>query len=188
MSKVDFLKKHIKRGQLYKRSELSKWSASVDRHIAELVNEGLLVKVGPGLYHYPKKNAFGNEPPTEQMLVSKFLDDNNFLITSFNVYNRLGLGTTQLYNNHIVYNHHRSGTIKLGNKEFLFRKKRAFPKKVNEEFTFVDLLNNLYELAEDQPQVLNNALNKVPQLNKAELHKVIDKYATPKTRKLLASL
>ena len=60
------------------------------------------------------------------MLIKKFLDNTNFLITSFNYFNALGLGTTQLYNKQIVYNHLRSGDIKLGNKLFTFKKKVCF--------------------------------------------------------------
>lgn len=188
MSKLDDLKSHLKKGNIYKREELQKWSSSVDRHLSELIDEGILKKVGPGLYHFPKKNAFGFEPPADQLLIKKFLDNDNFLITSFNSFNALGLGTTQLYNRQIVYNHLRSGDIKLGNKLFSFRKKSAFPQKPTKEFLVVDLINNLDALAEDQPKILEKTLKKATELDQSSLAYAVEKYATPKTRKLLAAV
>ncbi|TDO20963.1 hypothetical protein [Pedobacter duraquae] len=188
MSKLDELKSHLRKGNIYKRDELQKWSSSIDRHLCELTNNGILKKVGPGLYHFPKKNAFGFEPPADQLLIKKFLENDNFLITSFNSFNGLGLGTTQLYNQQIVYNHLRSGDIKLGNKLFSFRKKSAFPKKPTKEFLVVDLINNLDALAEDQTKILEKTLKKAMYLDQSSLSYAIEKYGTPKTRKLLAAV
>jgi hypothetical protein len=100
----------------------------------------------------------------------------------------LGLGTTQLYNKQIVYNHLRSGDIKLGNKLFSFRKKSAFPQKPTKEFLVVDLINNLDALAEDQPKILEKTLKKAMGLDQSSLEYAIEKYGTPKTRKLLAAV
>lgn len=187
MPKFEELKSHLKKGYIYKRDELQKWSKSIDRHLSELTSEGTLKKVGPGLYHFPKKNAFGFEPPADQMLIEKFLGNNNFLITSFNFFNALEFGTTQLYNKQIVYNHLRSGDIKLGNKLFAFRKRSAFPPKPTKEFLVVDLLNNLDSLAEDQSKVLETTLKKAMSLDQQSLGFAVEKYGTPKTRKLLAT-
>lgn len=188
MAKLEELKRHLKKGSIYKRDELQKWSTSIDRHLSELTGEGTLKKVGPGLYHFPKKNAFGFEPPTDELLIRKFLDDSSFLITSFNSFNALGLGTTQLYNKQIVYNHLRSGDIRLGSKLFTFRKRSSFPDKPTKEFLVVDLINNLDSLAEDQPRVLEKALKKAKSLDQPSLEFAVGKYGTPKTRRLLASL
>lgn len=186
MAKSEELKRHLKKGKIYKRDELQKWSKSIDRHLAELTVEGILKKVGPGLYHFPRKNAFGFEPPADEQLIKKFLDDTTFLITSFNYFNALGLGTTQLYNRQIVYNHLRSGDIRLGNKWFTFKKKSAFPTKSSKEFLVVDLINNLDLLAEDQPKVLERALKTAMSLDQQSLGNAVEKYGSPKTRKLLA--
>jgi hypothetical protein len=121
------------------------------------------------------------------LLIKKFLDNEDFLITSFNSFNALGVGTTQLYNKQIVYNHLRSGDIRLGNKLFTFKKKSAFPKKPTKEFLVVDLINNLDSLAEDQPKMLEKVLKKVMSLDKHSFGHAVEKYGTPKTRKLLAT-
>lgn len=186
MSKLSELKTHLRRGGVYRRSELEQWSKSVDRHIAELIADGTLEKVGPSLYYYPKKNIFGKEPPENNVLIKKYLKDHKFLITSFNRYNGLGVGTTQLYNSMIVYNHNKSGEVKLGNKVFKFKKKGAFPTEASKEFLMVDLVNNLPELAEDQPEVLMRVYQTIPKLDPKSLNNALKRYGTARTRKLLS--
>ena len=186
MYKLAELKRHLKRGQVYRRSDMERWSSSVDRHIAELLKDGTLEKVGPSLYYYPKRNIFGKEPADTKMLVKKYLKDNRFLITSFNQYNGLGVGTTQLYNHIIVYNHNKSGDVKLGNKVIMFKKRSTFPTETSKEFLMVDLVNNLPELAEDQSEILNHVYQTLPKMNNSSMNSALKKYGTAKTRKILA--
>ena len=68
MNKLQELKKHLKRGKVYRRADLSKWSASVDRHLDELVKEGTLHKLSQGLYFYPEITVFGNWPLTKSVI------------------------------------------------------------------------------------------------------------------------
>lgn len=91
MNKLGSLKANLKRGHVYRRTDLAKWSNAVDRHIQQLLLEGTLKKVSPGVYYYPKQTAFGDAPPDENTLVRTFLKDDRFLITSPNVYNSLVL-------------------------------------------------------------------------------------------------
>lgn len=97
-------------------------------------------------------------------MVQSFLKDNRFLLITPNSYNSLGVGTTQLYNKKVVYNHKRHGTFKLGNREYEFQLKHHFPTKLSEEFILVDLANNLDSLAEDYDLVLNKLLVKSLQM------------------------
>src|SRR5690606_33165644 len=129
MSKLKELKKHLKRGCVYRRADFMQWSNSVDRHLAGLVDDGTLQKLSQGLYYYPKETAFGVAPPEEEVLVRGFLKDEEFLLTSPNAYNGLGVGTTQLYNKRVVYNHKRHGEFELGGRTFFFHVKPRFPKK-----------------------------------------------------------
>jgi hypothetical protein len=154
MEKVEELKKHLRRGNVYRRADLARWSKSVDRHLEQLVSEGTLEKLAPGLYHYPKVSAFGKVPPEDAALVRSFLKDDRFLLTTPNAYNSLGVGTTQLYNRKTVYNHKRHGDFELGGKKFSFRMKPHFPKKPTPEFLLVDLVNNIEELAEDRKALM----------------------------------
>jgi len=186
MLKLDQLKKHLKQGEVYRREDLAQWSASVDRHLEELVEEGTLKKLSQGMYYYPKKTAFGAAPPDDEALVKSFLKDKRFLLTSPNSYNSLGLGTTQLYNKRVVYNHKRHGEFKFGNRTFDFRMKPYFPKEVTPEFLLVDLVNNLNTLAEDKNMVLNNLPAKAMQMDKKKLGRAVSAYGGVRARKLFA--
>lgn len=188
MSRLGELKKHLRGGQVYRRSELSEWSNAVDRHLDELLQEGVLEKLSQGLYYVPKTSAFGKVPPEEDVLVQSFLKDDRFLLLTPNFYNSLGVGTTQLYNKKVVYNHKRHGKFKLGNREFEFQLKHHFPAKVTEEFLLVDLANNLDNLAEDRNEVLNKLLAKASQMPSKKLKRAVMEYGSIKTKKLLKSI
>src|SRR3984893_17405908 len=126
MTKLDALKKHLRPGQVYRREDLARWSNAVDRHLKQLVKDGTLTKLSGGLYAYPKETDFGKAPPDDRTLVKTFLKDDRFLLASPNAYNRLGVGTTQLYDKTVVYNHKRHGTFTLGGRTFEFRMKPTF--------------------------------------------------------------
>lgn len=188
MSRLQQLKRQLKPGEVYRRTELANWSKSVDRHLDELVQDGTLQKLSQGLYYYPKESAFGKTPPDENMLVESFLKDHRFLLTTPNVYNSLGVGTTQLYNERTVYNHKRHGEFKLGNKTFQFKIKPHFPKKITPEFLLVDLVNNLESLAEDSSEVLKKVADKVEVMDKKKLKHSVVEYGNVKAKKLFAPL
>ncbi|MBK9109928.1 MAG: hypothetical protein IPM92_16550 [Saprospiraceae bacterium] len=185
--KILELKAKLKPGTVYRREDLLLWSKSIDRHLEQLHDDGSVEKLSQGLYYVPEKSVFGNVPPDEKKLVSAFLKEDHFLITSFNAYNSLGLGTTQLYNERIVYNRKRHGVVKLGKRSFHFHKKFAFPKKATEEYLIVDLVNNLDHLAEDQEMVLTKVKLKAQQMNKRNLNRNLNLYGNVRTKKLLTA-
>ena len=172
----------LRTGRVYRREELARLSNAVDRHLHELVASGHLKKLAQGLYYAPRQSSFGPLPPADAELVGRFLRDKNFLVFSPSIYNVVGLGTTQLYNRTLVYNHKRHGVFKLGNRQFDFRMKPRFPMKLTPEFLFVDLLNNLEELAEDRDEVLRQAREKLPTFDPARLQRALESYGTVATR------
>jgi hypothetical protein len=184
MSRLEGIKNQLRPGKVYRRQELGKWSKSIDRDLDALLKDGSLKKLSQGLYYHPKQSAFGATPPEEHDIVRGFLKDDRFLITSPNSYNALGVGTTQLHNIKIVYNHKRHGEIMLGNRSFLFQMKHHFPKTVTPEFLLVDLVNNIDRLAEDNQSILDNALEKAKQFNATKLKHAVKNYGTLKTQKL----
>jgi hypothetical protein len=118
-------------------------------------------------------------------VVEAFLRDKDFLVFSPSAYNAVGLGTTQLYNHTLVYNHKRHGIFRLGNRQFDFRMKPRFPKKLTPEFLYVDLLNNLEELAEDRDAVLRQAQIKLTSFDPVRLQVAIENFGNMSTRKCL---
>lgn len=185
MNKLEELKKQLKRGKVYRRADLTQWSTAVDRHLDELVKGGTLQKLSQGLYFYPEVTVFGEAPPEEEVLVRSFLKDSRFLLTSFNAYNTLGVGTTQLYNQKIVYNHKRHGDFNLGGKTFSFRVKPHFPTKLTQEFLLVDLLNNLDQLAEDPKEVVSKVRFRVKTMDQKKLKKALQEYGNAKAKRVL---
>lgn len=175
----------LQAGRVYRREDLARLSTAVDRHLRELVATGKLKKLAQGLYYAPKQSSFGPLPPADEQVVGGFLRDKDFLVFSPSVYNAVGLGTTQLYNRTVVYNHKRHGVFKLGNRQFDFRVKPRFPKKLTPEFLYVDLLNNLDELAEDRDAVLRQARSKLPSFESAQLQRAADRFGNLATRKRL---
>jgi hypothetical protein len=175
----------LQAGRVYRREDLARLSNAVDRHLTQLVSTGTLKKLAQGLYYAPKQSSFGPLPPTDEQVVRGFLRDNEFLVFSPSSYNTLGLGTTQLYNSTLVYNHKRHGVFKLGNRQFHFRVKPRFPKKLTPEFLYIDLLNNLDELAEDRDVVLSQARAKLMSFNQSVLLKALGSYGSMATRKLV---
>ena len=184
MNALENVKTKLKPGQVYRRSDLEKMSRSVDRDVAGLVSEGSLVKVGSGLYQCPQHSRFGVLPASTDKLLTSFLKDDDYLVTSPNDYNALGLGTTQLYNYQIVYNHKRHGRFELGGQLVEFHRKPRFPKKATTEFLLVDLVNNLNQLAEDRDAVLTRVRAKVPEMDAKRLKTAVHSFAKVATRKL----
>ena len=160
----------------------------MDRHVAELVNDGTLQKVSPGVYYYPQKSIFEQQPPEDTALVHAFLKDDKFLITTPNAYNALSVGTTQLYNTTIVYNHKRYGKFKLGNIALNFHMKYYFPYTLTKEFLLKDLMNNPDQLAEEPQQILESISAKVKSMDHKRLVQLNNTYVSIRTKKILSSM
>jgi len=188
VEQIDALKKKLRPGEVYRRADLQQWSKSVDRHLQELVKEGTLEKLSGGLYYVQEKSTFGKVPAEEHALVEAFLKDKDFLVFSPSDYNALGVGTTQLYNTRLVYNHKRHGEFKLGNRSFHFVRKPYVPDKLTREFLSVDLVNNLGQLAEDQSSVLDKVKEKARTMDQAKLQNMANRFGKVRTRKFFNSL
>jgi len=185
MNRVAELKQQLKPGKVYRREDLSKYSNAVDRHLVQLVTEGVLEKIAQGMYYYPKQTVFGAVPPEDEVLVRSFLKDDRFLLISPNSYNALRLGTTQLYNRRVVYNHKRHGEVSLNGRKFFFHKTPYFPKKATPEFLLVDLVNHLDSLAEDRDMVLKNAFVRAKTMDLNKLKYAVREYGHTKTKRIL---
>lgn len=179
------LSRRLRAGGVYRREELALDSNAVDRHLKQLQETGRLKKLSQGLYYVPRQSAYGVLPPDDRDLVAAFLRDDNFLLLSPASYNTLELGGTQLYNRTVVYNHKRHGRFTFGNRTFDFRMKPRFPRRLSHEFLFVDLLNNLSELAEEREDLLRNAQLKAPTLDRRKLMLAASNFGTVATKKLV---
>lgn len=186
MAKLEELRRHLRPGQVYRRQDLAQWSNAVDRHLKQLVGDGTLTKLAGGLYLYPQATVFGKAPPEDGKLVESFLRDDRFLLASPNAYNGLGVGTTQLYDMTVVYNHKRHGDFVLGGRKFAFRVKPSFPRTLSEEFLLVDLVNNLDQLAESKEEVLARVKQRVSSFDTPRLQRAARDFGNVRARKFFA--
>lgn len=186
MNALEQVKSHLQEGKVYRRADLERWSNAVDRHLSQLQQAGVLMKLSGGLYYRPKMTVFGAAPADDETLVEAFLKDRRFLLTSPNLYNALGLGMTQLYNETVIYNHKRHGLFRLGGRTFRFVMKPHFPVKPTPEFLLVDVVNNLDQLAEDREQVLKQVQNKARSMDKHALAKAAQEYGGVRAKKFFS--
>jgi hypothetical protein len=186
MTKLEALKKHLRPGQVYRRGDLARWSNAVDRHLKQLLDDGTLRKLAGGLYAYPKETVFGKAPAEDDKLVGAFLKDHRFLLASPNAYNSLGVGTTQLYDKTVVYNHKRHGNFLLGGRAFDFRVKPVFPCTLSPEFLLVDLVNNVDRLAESRNEVLARVKERATSYDVPRLQRIARDYGTVRTKKFFS--
>lgn len=186
MTRLEEFKRRLKPGRVYRRQDLASWSNAVDRHLKQLVSDGTLTKLAGGLYLYPKETMFGKAPAEDAALVKCFLKDDRFLLASPNAYNSLGVGTTQLYDKTVVYNHKRHGDFTLGGRKFDFRVKPSFPRTLNKEFLLVDLVNNLKLLAENEHEVLTRVQERAATFDASRLQRAARYYGNVRTRKFFS--
>lgn len=176
-------------GELYTWNNLRDYSKSPGRDVKRLLDEGLLKKVGPGLYLRPKKGRFGDVALKEQELVKAFLKSDDFLIFSTNFYNSLGLGLTQLKNETVVYNKKRYEPVTLSGRKYYFKRpNNAYPDKLTAEFLLVDLMNNLDSVGE-APSELQQSVVKVVQSHKFNnklLFELAQQYGKVATKKFFS--
>lgn len=172
-------------GHVYRRDSLLPFSKAVDRDLIILTKNGILEKIGAGLYYRPEVSRWGTLPPKEEEVVKEFLRDDQYLIYSWNQYNLLGLGLTQIYNNLIVYNHKRHGKFELGKINFDFRRpSRGFPDEISKEFLLVDLVNNLDELAEDTSVLKAKIKENFVKFDQEKIRTMVKKYGKIATQRL----
>jgi len=184
----DNILSHMRAGTVLRRSSLLPYSKNLDRDLGILVVQKKLRKVHQGLYYKPKSSRFGELPPSDESLVTAFLRK-KFLMYSWNDYNGLGLGLTQLYNQVVVYNQERHGLIKLGNRWFDFKRPgNGFPSALTREFLLVDMLNNSKYLTEDVDDLESRVRVKTINFDSKKLLYMAKKYGKVSTRKFLTNL
>jgi hypothetical protein len=183
MRKFDEFARKLRPGKAYRRADLAEWTTSVDRHVKQALDAGMLTKASGGLYYAPKRTAFGDAPAEDKTLVAAFLKNDPFLMASPNAFNGLGVGATQLHNKTVVYNHKRHGQFVLGGQVYDFRMKPRFPHKLDREFLLVDLVNNIDQLGEDRGEILARVKDRLPANDPAKLRAAIKAYGSEKAKR-----
>ena len=125
-------------------------------------------------------------PPTDEALLRAFLGGSPFVITGPAVWNALGLGTTAVHADTLVYNTKRSGTFELGGRTFRLRRV-AFPRNPPREWFVVDLLEHAAEASAsraDLAQAVVSALE-AGRLDPGRLRDMAARYGSKSVQALL---
>jgi hypothetical protein len=173
-------------GRVYRTRELARWSANAPRLAKRLVARGELVPLAHGLFVHPRQGKFGAVPPTDEELMRAFLDGTPFVFTGPARWNALGLGTTALFAETLVYNTKRSGRFMLDGRPFLLRRV-AFPTPTPLEWFVVDLLEHADQAASSRDE-LGVALAKAMErarFDRDRLRAMAKRYGTYETRRIV---
>lgn len=185
MNNAEKLKEAMDPGRVYRRQDLAGFTTAVDRDLKTLVAGGKVRRLATGLYCRPGRSRFGDMPPDDRELVRAFLKTEDFLLTSYDHFNALGLGLTQVYNTYVVYNHRRAGDFHLGRKHFKFRLVPAYPAALSKEYLLVDMLNNLRNLPDDVSAVLRNLKSRLNEFDREKVSECLRLYGSPAAKRVL---
>jgi hypothetical protein len=142
----------LEAGRVYRTRDFTRWTAHAPRLARRLVAEGQLVPLAQGLFAAPEQSRFGAVPPTDEALMRAFLDDTPFVFTGPPLWNALGLGTTAVFADTLVYNSKRTGRFSLGGRPYLLRRV-AFPYPPPREWFVVDLLEHAEQAASSRAEL-----------------------------------
>jgi hypothetical protein len=173
-------------GRVYRTRELGQWSANPPRLAQRLVRAGRLVQLAHGLFAAPRRSRFGDAPPTDEALLSAFLDGTPFVRTGPERWNALGLGTSTVFATPLVYNTKRSGRFSFGGRQFLLRRV-AFPEAPSPEWFVIDLFENA-EMAAASPTELAAALQAAlrdARFDRAQLATMSSRFGSKRTQVLV---
>jgi len=185
MNNAGKLKEAMDPGRVYRRQDLAGLTTAVDRDLKTLVADGEVRRLATGLYCRPRPSRFGDMPPDDRELVRAFLKTDDFLLTSYDHFNALGLGLTQVYNTYVVYNHKRAGDFHLGRKHFKFRLVPAYPTALSKEYLLVDMLNNLRNLPDDVSAALRNLKSRLGEFDREKVSECLRLYGSPAAKRVL---
>ena len=131
-------------GRVYRTRDFAVWTKNPTRLARQLVERGELKPLRQGLYTSPRSGRFGPVPPRDEAVMEGFLEGDDFVFTGPEKWNTLGLGTTALHANPLVYNHKQTGLFDFGNRQFRLRRV-AFPSQPPAEWFVIDLFEHAEE-------------------------------------------
>ncbi len=130
----------LRPGRVVRTSDLRSRSSNPSRLARRWVAEGRLRLLRRGLYQVPEDSSWGRVPPGDAELMRAFIGA-PFVLTGPLHWNALGLGSTAVSPEVLVYNGKRSGVFELSGRRFRLRRV-AFPRRPSPEWYAVDLLEN----------------------------------------------
>ena len=182
MFEASNLHKHLIPGMVYKYADLRQWSDEAEQQVKKLETENTLKNIGANMYYYPRHGTFGEVPPNEKQLISTFLGGDHFLLFPKHIFNGLGVGTTQLYNETLVYNYQKHGRFVLADRTYEFLLREELPRELDQYFLLVELVNSIFSLAEAQDSVLENVVKKLQCVDRKAMLDSVQRFAHTRSK------
>ncbi len=142
----------LESGKVYRTAHLVSWGANPTRLAGRLEREGRLLRLGHGLFYAPVRSRFGDVPPSNNALLDAYFDGTPWVESGPPKWNALGLGSTAMFAKTLVYNTKRTGTVKIGVREFELRRV-GFPVNPPPEWFVIDLLRHSDSVGLDRDDV-----------------------------------
>ncbi len=130
-------------------------SSNPARLASRLVAEGRAVKLANGLYAKRRASRFGSLPPSPSEVMRVFLqgrEGRDWIFSGPEIWNALGLGSTAVFPETLVYNRKRTGSFRFGGMPFRLRRV-AFPPRPRQEWFVVDLFQHAAEAGVDREEL-----------------------------------
>ncbi len=139
-------------GRVYRTRDFARWGKNAPRLARRLEREGRLVRLAHGLLASPTPTAYGPMSPSDQAVLTAFLDGAPFILTGPEYWNPLGLGSTAMFPAALVYNTKRSGLFTFGRQRYRLRRVR-FPPRPTPEWYVIDLIEHADEAGVDVQEI-----------------------------------
>lgn len=144
----------LRAGAVYRTAWLRRWGANPTRMAQRLAARGVVRRLEHGLLVATPGAADCEVRPSDDALLTAFLDGAPYVITGPSRWNALGLGFTAPSSRYtLVYNTKRTGRFTLDNRLFELRRV-AFPAEASPEWFVVDLLRAARDAGDDVAPVL----------------------------------
>ena len=131
----------FKPGRVYRTAELRQWSANPTRLAKRLVSQGRLRQAAHGMFYAPVQSNFGATPASTTETLRAFFVGSSFLISGPPKWNALGLGSTAMFAETLVYNTKRTGEFVFDGRRYLLRRV-LFPENPPQEYFVIDLIQH----------------------------------------------
>lgn len=171
----------------------SEFSAAA-KALSRFVNEGMIRRYKNGIYYKPKETIFGEIKPREEVLLKKYLFENNkqvAYVTGTRLYNQLGL-TTQVPNVIRVASIEKQIKTKIGNISIKPAKSYVQVSKTNVPLLqLLDVIKDFKNIPDfDKEQGIDFLKEKITLLSDSEKNKLImfAKKYPPKVSALLGAI
>lgn len=125
----------------FEQFNFSMSEAAFYKALERMVKEYVLIKISKGIYARPEQSKYGIVPPSEEEIISNFIENNKGIVIGYQLYNLLNISTQISKNIKIYCNMINQQTKTIGN-VFIERKEVDFSDEVCKVIEMLEILSN----------------------------------------------